>query len=467
MAAVIAVGLSSCSKNEIAIDESSSNAVSFSPYTEISTTKGEITGTTILKQGFGLFAYDQGTADFANVTLKPNYMYNTEVSYSGGWSYSPIRYWSNDASNQYSFFAYAPYNGDVDDNTYVLSTNAQTGTPKITYKMAASSADMIDFVAGQTMDITKYGDPDVQKSSTTGDPAVVSLNLKHQLTRATFYAKTGIANEDGADQTFVNITNFQILGSGSYSSYNNALSADSCYFFNKATYTFATTTTDDEITEHDQDGTWSYDTTTANSNASGTAIGAALYSLNFYSLLPSCNVSSDALVYDPTPDSQETDETNDHITSTYTTAGIRIQSTLGAQPMFATDEYLFLIPPRGKEGVYKTVNGVASAYVSDTDTDPIISAPDVLIRVTYDIVTVDEGMDDNCVVSSTGNVATVRIPAGTLKQGYAYRYDLTINGANDPDENGNSESAFDPVEITASVISWDTTDNTSNPVTIL
>jgi hypothetical protein len=85
-----------------------------------------------LNKGFGVFAMYQDGIDYPanNTNLLPNFMFNEHVSWNGGWSYSPLKYWPNETTNdsqdpdaavmpgpgtpganldKLSFFAYAPY----------------------------------------------------------------------------------------------------------------------------------------------------------------------------------------------------------------------------------------------------------------------------------------------------------------------------------------------------------------------
>lgn len=75
--------------------------------------------------GFGVMAfYQNDNAEYPvnNTTLTPNFMYNEHVTWDGGWTYSPLKYWPNEtkedsqespaesaAKDMLSFFAYAPY----------------------------------------------------------------------------------------------------------------------------------------------------------------------------------------------------------------------------------------------------------------------------------------------------------------------------------------------------------------------
>lgn len=75
-------------------------------------------------KGFGVFAFHQNNVVYSS-TLTPNFMFNEQVHWSSGWTYSPLKYWPNETdedsqtdngaatsqsrTDRLSFFAYAPY----------------------------------------------------------------------------------------------------------------------------------------------------------------------------------------------------------------------------------------------------------------------------------------------------------------------------------------------------------------------
>ncbi len=475
MAAAVAVYLSSCSTNEVHLNQSAENAVSFSTYTGISTKGAEMTNDA-LEAGFGVLAYDHGSLGTFDSESTPNFMYNTEVSdASGSWSYSPLKYWSSDDYNYYSFFAYAPYSGDVVSNAgtdtdgstiantnggIVLSAAGAVGAPTATLTLATDVEAMVDFVAGQ----------DVNRAN---DRETVALNMKHQLTRVTFSAKASIDSDDTASPHYVNVTSIRLLGSAPVSpidietvvevaspsddtqydkqigdkyykvetieagtEYNTAyFGSDALYA--SSTYTFNTTTTTNTTeTEHGQDGTW--------------AVGDVL--------------STDL---DASPLLNTTLGFADDDNISYAEKGVLVQST--AVDLFTEDEYLFLIPP-----VYTTITDGVTTYqtgiIADENSETTnLNGDNVLnniqVEVIYDIVTVDASLAAGYIASSTNNIAIVEIPSETLVQGYAYDFLLTINGKSytnptdtdvDEDEDDpDTEDALVPVEISGNVITWD------------
>jgi len=123
-AAIAALVLAGCAKNETFVNVADKDAVSFGAYTGRVETKAGPTddmNLDALKQhGFGVFATYSGTKDFEDPTLAGatnDFMFNEWVKWDGtsAWTYSPIKYWPNPTNGQnadaqkVSFFAYAPY----------------------------------------------------------------------------------------------------------------------------------------------------------------------------------------------------------------------------------------------------------------------------------------------------------------------------------------------------------------------
>lgn len=124
LAAVAALVLAGCAKNETFVKVTNQDAVSFGAYNGRTITKAGPTddmNLDALKQhGFGVFATYTGTDAFEDADndkgAKDDFMFNQQVTFDGAnWTYSPIKYWPNptngqDADAQHvSFFAYAPY----------------------------------------------------------------------------------------------------------------------------------------------------------------------------------------------------------------------------------------------------------------------------------------------------------------------------------------------------------------------
>lgn len=198
-AAAIAM-LASCSQNDleapVVAQSQQGDAIEFGTYvggaatsrTTGGATGNIITNATLQSKGFGVFAYYTGTKtydqtqyfDAATIAddakLVPNFMWNQQVTYSGGWTYTPIKYWPNEIQNgdvdkqtdpaaqggseyggKVSFFAYAPYvasdnaangtiSGTPDEGITGFSKNTTKGDPIISYKVP--SGDFVDLLWG-------------------------------------------------------------------------------------------------------------------------------------------------------------------------------------------------------------------------------------------------------------------------------------------------------------------------------
>ncbi len=231
----IAAALGSCTKNETPqAPNNSGDLITFNPYSS-NATKAETTNTSIQTSGWGVYGYfhDDAAYDWTTdpATAKPNFMYNQKITYSSGWTYTPPKYWSNDANDRYSFFGYAPYA----DGTYVKvkSLNDAVGVPVITYTLnTADPKNSVDFVAGQ---ITN-----VDKASHTGSDGV-TINMKHQLTRLGFEAKSTISDDA---TTSIVVRSITLAGASTLKTYTSA------------DYKFATDETTGTANDHDQDGRW-------------------------------------------------------------------------------------------------------------------------------------------------------------------------------------------------------------------
>lgn len=89
--------------------------------------------------------------------------------------------------------------------------------------------------------------------------------------------------------------------------------------------------------------------------------------------------------------------------SPYAISGVSVGTT-NAVSLFKNTEYLFLIPVAGESG--------------------LATAGNVKMKIAYDIVTVDSAVNDG--YTATPAVKEISLPAGALKQGYAYLYTLTF-----------------------------------------
>lgn len=184
-AAVAAIVLAGCTKNETFVKNYDEEAVSFGAYSGRTLTKGGITDDMNLDalktHGFGVFATYSGTKDFETAGATDDFMYNQQVKWDGtsAWTYSPIKYWPNPTNGQkaddqkVSFFAYAPYADDtaIADATYGITGFSHDATTKHNMLSYTFSKDKpnVDLMWGY--------------KTKSGDPAVYTIN--NNLTRPT------------------------------------------------------------------------------------------------------------------------------------------------------------------------------------------------------------------------------------------------------------------------------------------
>lgn len=186
---VVLVG---CSQDDADAVDSSQSPIEFtadSPARFI--TRGVIENNSQLQSaGFGVFAYYTGADNWATVGAgtTPNFMYNQQVSYESGWTYSPVKYWPNDnysadgsgaegsQDHSYvSFFAYAPYNG----TGIALSNNTTAGAPTVTYTWGADN----DLLYASQLDCYKTMTSPGSYGTVGGQ---VPFNFQHALAQVKF-----------------------------------------------------------------------------------------------------------------------------------------------------------------------------------------------------------------------------------------------------------------------------------------
>ena len=105
---------------------------------------GEIASTEALKAsdlGFGVFACYTGNLQYEYTSVQPDFMYNQQVKWAtsaSAWTYEPVKYWPNQASDYVTFFAYAPYEVAPDGLKCIaeFSKADDLGDPWLIYKLA-------------------------------------------------------------------------------------------------------------------------------------------------------------------------------------------------------------------------------------------------------------------------------------------------------------------------------------------
>ena len=112
-----------CSTDEVVNDYSPENAIQFGTYVgRDAESRVSVTTIDVLKAssypGFGVFAnYSTNNG----VALTPNFINNTQVTWNtSAWTYSPVKYWPNNDTDQVTFWAYGPW----DTNNTVPNADA-------------------------------------------------------------------------------------------------------------------------------------------------------------------------------------------------------------------------------------------------------------------------------------------------------------------------------------------------------
>lgn len=213
MAFAAIAALNSCSQNEeFALDNGQSsydkNAVTFGTYLgQEPKTRATVTTIDVMKgdgyPGFGVFAYNTGTDNFADVssTATPNFMCNVPVKWNNSvWAYTDEKQWPE--NEKVSFFAYAPYTGTsgTDNITAIPAENA-TGAPVISFKVAADINNQVDLL---------YADAKTDQTKETNG-GKVQFSFKHALSRIGFKAKLNEGLSGGVKS--ITITNIILKSS--------------------------------------------------------------------------------------------------------------------------------------------------------------------------------------------------------------------------------------------------------------
>lgn len=205
VAAALFAGCSSDS-NDLAEKQTAKNeplAIGFDTYVNRGTTRagatGQINAVATLQaaatDGFGVFGF-YTNADNYDQTFTPNFMYNQHVTYSSGWTYTPIKYWPNefgtiaqsDDVDKVSFFAYAPYVNvnvatgkvtDPDENTWGIvgmKNNNTVGDPMVKYISTFWVDKQVDLLWGTQTGTWNIKNGGTAQTFTAGLPW---LNVQH------------------------------------------------------------------------------------------------------------------------------------------------------------------------------------------------------------------------------------------------------------------------------------------------
>ena len=199
-AAVAAIVLAGCSKNETYVVNTEKDAVSFGAYNPLTLTKAGETDdmnlAALKDHGFGVFATYSKTDNFSVAT--DDFMYNQKVNHNGtAWTYSPVKYWPNPTNGQaaeaqkVSFFAYAPY-ADPEaagaDNTYGVTGFDITGSHNIVNYTFAANKPNVDLMWGYKDGWDKVSTDDADRvninlTRPTDKDATIKFKFQHVLSK--------------------------------------------------------------------------------------------------------------------------------------------------------------------------------------------------------------------------------------------------------------------------------------------
>lgn len=270
-AAAAALALASCSSEDNLAQQpvaQADNALNFGVYNAVASRAENTSKNDVQTNGFGVFAYSTeqlGVKDYMNSSnYTPNFMYNQKVSVDPGsdkWVYSPVKYWPNNPDAKLSFFAYAPYIPEFNDDNYVntpdnnnilsnvqlvqpYNVRLQLGKeflgPGIEYIVPEDPRQGIDLLWGCEQDGTTSP---VDKLKLPVDETI-NFMFKHALSRLHFNvqvfadevtdAQAGTHNADGgelAEGTSIKIDKVELVGkiakSGTLRLYNGSWNVES------------------------------------------------------------------------------------------------------------------------------------------------------------------------------------------------------------------------------------------------
>lgn len=199
-AAIMMVG---CSKDQVVSEMPQDNAINFGMYFgRDAQSRAAIMNTADLeKQSFGVFAYYTDNSNYAEGTSTPNFMFDQKVTYSAGnWTYSPLKYWPNEAEDKLSFFAYAPHTTQVPTGSIELAgfTNTTASAPFLKYTLAANLADHVDLLWADRTNLKNLTKQTISEK--------VHFVFKHALSRIGFKAVAVIDEVNGENTGNVDAT---------------------------------------------------------------------------------------------------------------------------------------------------------------------------------------------------------------------------------------------------------------------
>ena len=200
----------SCTKSDIVDTKFEKEAIGFENYFgRDAQTKGDNASVTSIATGGGIGVYGFYTGDPANAWtdgLAANLLKNehlTSTDNGVNWTYTNKAYWTND-SDEYTFFAYAPYG---------KATASQTDgdNPQIEYTLPETLANQVDLVySNNNTDITKRESVGLEFKHALARLSVTANAKMYDKTTGLEVTTTPAANQE-YDNTFT-ITDITISG---------------------------------------------------------------------------------------------------------------------------------------------------------------------------------------------------------------------------------------------------------------
>lgn len=181
------IGLCISCSSEIITDDAvqpTEQAISWVPYIarEVQTRAVVMDNDELKTKGFGIMGYVYtDTPDYTT----PNFM-NGQVTWDAGssqWSYSPTKYWPNNASQQLDFLAYAP----------CADSHVSVSGHTLTFTVDDNAENQVDLIVATAKNQTR-----------STNHGAVELHFRHLLSRLQFEAKA--APGYGYEITFTSAT---------------------------------------------------------------------------------------------------------------------------------------------------------------------------------------------------------------------------------------------------------------------
>ncbi len=216
LAAVTAVALSSCSKNEVCVNPAdAANAIGFSTYVG-SATKATAETTFENKDVFAIKAYYTAQKEITATDVKLASFVDNQIVETDGtdWNYSPIKYWPNNTGDKVSFFA-------VTDATSAAPATLNVSGTATSFTIAGPATDIM---IASALNVTKQD-------------AAVSFVFQHTMAQLNFTAKLAkalLTDSETDDETTVKVKSLtvdygtaKIAGNGTFTYDNTTVNSGS------------------------------------------------------------------------------------------------------------------------------------------------------------------------------------------------------------------------------------------------